>query len=232
MKRKSDSVFLLTLVDLLVQIIFLAIFVGAVYIASEGQDDAEKKRISDPKAKIIVEVGVLKVAELVNAMVKLVPIDRLMELVVLLPEFKSIEALKAALRLATTAKFNPELLDKQNQELEKKISFGVGRPPCVFGPNKLKNLFAIQEQENSYKITNLTPKAVELFSELKLNFGDGQDISFDQFDKAAKLIAGTEKECRFQVIYEPSSTDSGTAYRNVTKYFFHSPISSNSRSQK
>ena len=165
MRQKSDSVFLLTLVDLLVQIIFLAIFVGAIYFANDGKDDVEKKSISDPKAKIIVEVGVLKVAEIVNAMVKLVPIDRLMELAVLLPEFKSIEALKAALRLATTAKFNPELLDKQNQELEKKIAYGVGLPTCQLGVDRSKILIALQEQSNSYKITKLSSKAKELLLE-------------------------------------------------------------------
>ena len=231
MRQKSDSVFLLTLVDLLVQIIFLAIFVGAVYMANDGKEDIEKKRISDPKAKIIVEVGVLKVAELINAMVKLVPIDRLMELVVILPEFKSIEALKAALKLATTAKFDPGLLEKQNQELEKKIAFGVGRPPCTFGPDKLKNIFAIQERTNSYTIFNLTPKAVELSAQLKIEFSEGQELSFDQFETVAKSIANSEKDCRFQVRYEPSERDSGTAYRNVTKYFY-APISTARRVSK
>ena len=190
----------------------------------DGKQDIEKKRISDPKAKIIVEVGVLKVAELVNAMVKLVPIDRLIELAVILPEFKSIEALKAALKLATTAKFDPGLLEKQNQELEKKIAYGVGRPTCVFGSEKLKNLFAIQEKNNSYVIFNLTPKAIELFGNLKINLSEGQEISFDQFDSFAKNIANSEKDCRYQVRYMPSERDSGTAYRNVTKYFF-APIS-------
>ena len=222
MRQKSDSVFLLTLVDLLVQIIFLSIFVGAIYFANDGKDDIEKKRISDPKAKIIVEVGVLKVAELVEAMVKLVPIDRLMELVVILPEFKSIEALKAALKLATTAKFDPGLLEKQNQELEKKIAYGVGRPTCIFGPEKLKNLFAIQENNNSFLIFNLTPKAVELFSSLNIKFSEGQELSFDQFERIAKSIANTEKDCRFQVRYMPSERDSGTAYRIVRKYFYDS----------
>ena len=222
MRQKSDSVFLLTLVDLLVQIIFLAIFVGAVYMANDGKEDIEKKRISDPKAKIIVEVGVLKVAELVNAMVKLVPIDRLMELVVILPEFKSIEALKAALKLATTAKFDPGLLEKQNQELEKKIAFGVGKPTCVFGPEKLKNLFAIQERNNSFIIFNFTPKAVELFSNSNMNFSEGQELSFDQFESFAKIISNSEKDCRFQVRYMPSERDSGTAYRIVRKYFYDS----------
>lgn len=224
MRQKSDSVFLLTLVDLLVQIIFLAIFLGAVYVANDGKEDIERKRISDPKAKIIVEVGVLKVAELVNAMVKLVPIDRLMELAVILPEFKSLEALKAALKLATTAKFDPGLLEKQNQELEKKIAYGVGKPACIFGPDKLKNLFAIQEKNSAYLIYNLTPKAVELFATLKINLNEGQEISFDQFEIFAKSIASSEKDCRFQVRYMPSERDSGTAYRNVTKYFY-APIS-------
>ena len=163
MRQKSDSVFLLTLVDLLVQIIFLAIFIGAIYFANDGKEEIEKKNISDPKAKIIVEVGILQVAEIINEMVKLVPVDRLMELVVLLPEFKSIEALKAALRLATTAKFDPELLDKQNKELEKKIAYGVGLPACQFGTDKSKILLALQEQTYSYKITKLTPRAKNFF---------------------------------------------------------------------
>jgi hypothetical protein len=231
MRQKSDSVFLLTLVDLLVQIIFLAIFVGAIYFANDGKEDVEKKSISDPKAKIIVEVGVLKVAEIVNAMVKLVPIDRLMELAVLLPEFKSIEALKAALRLATTAKFDPELLDKQNKELEKKIAYGVGLPACQFGVEKSKILLAIQEQTTSYKITNLTPKAKELFLKLKINLVEGQEVNFVQFVDFAKLISNTEKNCRFQVIYQPSSSDSLTAYRNISRYFYPQ-ILSTSRVQK
>ena len=155
-------------------------------------------------------------------MVKLVPIDRLMELVVILPEFKSIEALKAALKLATTAKFDPGLLEKQNQELEKKIAFGVGRPPCTFGPDKLKNIFAIQERTNSYTIFNLTPKALELSAQLKIEFNEGQELSFDQFETVAKSIANSEKDCRFQVRYEPSERDSGTAYRIVRKYFYDS----------
>jgi hypothetical protein len=217
MKQKSDSVFLLTLVDLLVQIIFLVIFVGAVYIASEGKEDVEKKQISDPNAKIILEVGVLNVAELINAMVKLVPIDRLKELVVLLPEFKSIEALKAALRLATTAKFDPDLLDKQNKELQKKISVGVGKPVCRFA-----TLFTLEEQNNSYNVTKITPKAKALFSELKINLSEGSIINFEQFDTIGKSISSTEKDCRFLISYVPSTNDSLTAYRNVSKYFYSS----------
>jgi len=231
MRQKSDSVFLLTLVDLLVQIIFLSIFIGAIYLANDSEEAIEKKQISDPKAKVIVDVGVLKVAEIVDAMVKLVPIDRIMELVVLLPEFKSIEALKAALRLATTARFDADLLDKQNKELEKKLSYGVGKPVCQFGVDKLKNLIALKEQTNSYIISKLSSKAIELLSNLKISLVEGQEINFDQFDKFASLIASTEKECRFQVIYEPSSSDSLSAYRNVTKHFY-AQIPVNSRLQK
>jgi hypothetical protein len=214
-----------------VQIIFLAIFLGAIYFANDEKNNIEKKYISDPKAKIIVEVGVLKVAEIVNAMVKLVPVDRLMELVVLLPEFKSIEALKAALRLASTAKFDPELLDKQNKELEKKISYGVGLPACQFGIDKSKILLVIQEQSNSYKITKLTSKAKELFLELKINFVEGQEINFIQFNDVGRLISNTEKNCRYQVIYQPSSSDSLTAYRNISRYFYPQ-IQSTARVQK
>ena len=218
MRHKSDSVFLLTLVDLLVQVIFLAIFLGAVYISSANKNELEIKKISDPKAKIIVEVGVLKVAELVNAMVKLVPIDRIMELVAILPEFKSLESLKAALRLAKAAKFDPKILDDQTKDLEKKIAMGYGLPPCVFGPDNSRYLLRLQAHEGFYLLTVLTPKAEELFRNLKFNFRVGDKLSADQFSILAKTIASSETECRYSVFYEPY-VDSLSAYKTVEKYF-------------
>jgi hypothetical protein len=218
MRQKSDSVFLLTLVDLLVQVIFLAIFLGAIYLSNANKNDLEIKKISDPKAKIIVEVGVLKVAELVNAMVKLVPIDRIMELVAILPEFKSLESLKAALRLAKAAKFDPKILDDQTKDLEKKIAMGYGLPPCVFGPDKTRNLFRLQAHDGYYLLTVLTPKAEELISKFKFNYRVGDKLSVDQFSFLAKTIATSETECRYSIIYEPY-LDSLSSYKIVERYF-------------
>ncbi len=218
MRQKSDSVFLLTLVDLLVQVIFLAIFLGAIYISNANKNDLELKKISDPKAKIIVEVGVLKVAELVNAMVKLVPIDRIMELVAILPEFKSLDSLKAALRLAKAAKFDPKVLDDQTKDLEKKISMGYGLPPCVFGPDKTRNLFRLQAHDGYYLLTVLTPKAEELISKFKFDLRAGDKLSTDQFNVLAKTIANSETECRYSIIYEPY-LDSLSSYKIVERYF-------------
>lgn len=218
MRQKSDSVFLLTLVDLLVQVIFLAIFLGAIYISNANKNDLEIKKISDPKAKIIVEVGVLKVAELVNAMVKLVPIDRIMELVAILPEFKSLDSLKAALRLAKAAKFDPKVLDDQTKDLEKKISMGYGLPPCVFGPDKTRNLFRLQAHDGYYLLTVLTPKAEELISKFKFDLRAGDKLSTDQFSVLAKTIANSETECRYSIIYEPY-LDSLSSYKIVERYF-------------
>ncbi len=218
MRQKSDSVFLLTLVDLLVQVIFLAIFLGAIYISNANKNDLEIKKISDPKAKIIVEVGVLKVAELVNAMVKLVPIDRIMELVAILPEFKSLDSLKAALRLAKAAKFDPKVLDDQTKDLEKKISMGYGLPPCVFGPDKTRNLFRLQAHDGYYLLTVLTPKAEELISKFKFDLRAGDKLSTDQFNVLAKTIANSETECRYSIIYEPY-LDSLSSYKIVERYF-------------
>ncbi len=218
MRQKSDSVFLLTLVDLLVQVIFLAIFLGAVYISSAIKNEQEIKRISDPKAKIIVEVGVLKVAELVNALVKLVPIDRLTELVAILPEFKSIESLKAALRLAKAAKFDPKILDDQTKDLEKKVSLGYGLPPCIFGPDKSRNLFRLQAHEGYFQLSVLTPKSEELFSKFKFPYKEGDKLSSEQFNVLGKIISTSEVECRYSIIYEPH-IDSLTAYKTVERFF-------------
>jgi len=229
MSQKSDSVFLLTLVDLLVQIIFLALFVGAIYLADEGRGDIEKKRISDPKAKIIVEVGVLKVAELVDSMVKLVPFDRLMELAVLLPEFKSIEALKAALRLAEAAKFDSVILDDQKRALEnrvndqkkdteKKISSGVGLPTCLIDANN-NSLFRLREQDGFYLITKISSKAKEFAAQSFIHLEEGARFNYQQLETLGNYIAVTEKTCRYNVEYEPT-IDSLRAFRYVRKYFY------------
>jgi hypothetical protein len=222
--RKSDSVFLLTLVDLLVQIIFLSIFIGTIYLANDGKANIEKTRISDPKAKIIVEVGVLKVAEIINSMAKLVPIDRLMELAVLLPEFKSIEALKAALKLAEIAKFDPNIIQSQSKELEKKISYGVGLPSCSIGPEKNKVFLRLQEQDGYYVITKISSKASKFAGENLTSLVEGQIFDFHQLENFGKFITASEKDCRYSVEYQPTN-DSFKAYRYVQKYFYTQVIS-------
>jgi len=151
-------------------------------------------------------------------MVKLVPIDRIMELVAILPEFKSLESLKAALRLAKAAKFDPKILDDQTKDLEKKIAMGYGLPPCVFGPDKTRNLFRLQAHDGYYLLTVLTPKAEELISKFKFNYRVGDKLSVDQFSFLAKTIATSETECRYSIIYEPY-LDSLSSYKIVERYF-------------
>ena len=219
MRQKSDSVFLLTLVDLLVQVIFFAIFLGAIHLSIEGRADPEIKKISDPKAKIIVEIGVLKVAELVNEMVRLVPIDRIMELSVLLPEFKSIESLKAALRLAKAANFNPKVLEEQVKDLEKKSAAGVGLPVCLLDSDKNKNLLRLQGLDGYYVLSIITPKAQELLHKFQLDLKEGDRLTPEQLDDMGRVIANDKKECRYSVIYEPI-VDSLLSYRRVQKYFY------------
>jgi len=219
MKPKSDSVFLLTLVDLLVQVIFLGVFIGAVFIANENNERKEIKSISQPAARVIVEVGIIKVAELVDSMVKLVPIDRIMELSVILPEFKSIENLKAALKLVQAVNFNPKDLDKVTEELKAKSAAGVGLPACQFGPDNNKNLMRLQGLENSYQLSIITPKAQEFLSKFQLNYKEGDQLTSDQIEVLGKLIANSETSCRYSVIYEPV-VDSLRAYRRIAKYFY------------
>ena len=252
MKPKSDSVFLLTLVDLLVQVIFLGVFIGAVFIANENNEKKEIKTISQPAARVIVEVGIIKVAELVDSMAKLVPIDRIMELSVILPEFKSIENLKAALklsqafnfipekiieisailpefksienlkaalRLVQAANFVPEDINKVTEELKAKSAAGIGLPVCTFGSDNNKNLMRVQGLDNSYLLSIITPKAQEILNKFQLNYKEGDQLTNDQVEALGKLIANSEKGCRYSVIYEPV-IDSLRAYRRISKYFY------------
>ena len=223
MKKRNDSVFLLTLVDLLVQIIFLGIFVGAIYITKENTVNNEIKKLSEPAAHVVVEVGIVKVTEIVDSMVKLVPIDRIMELSVILPEFKSIENLKAALRLLKAAKYDNKNIELQAKELERKSTAGIGLPFCILGPEKSKHLFRLQGLENSYVLTMITPKAQELLNKFQLYYKDGDHLTNEQIDALGTLINKDEKECRYSVTYEPV-IDSLKTYRRISKYFHPSII--------
>ena len=219
MRQKGDSVFLLTLIDLLVQLIFLALFLVAIFFALQKQEDS---KINDPPVPIpgiIKKIGIIKVAELVDAMVKLVPIERIMELVVILPEFQTIEALKSALSLAKAAKFDPAILEAQVKELIKKT--GSGPPVCEIGGDKKNNLMTIEGYSDHYVLSTLSLKAIKIFSDGQLSYKPGDMLTFEQFDRLAKKVSESDKECKFRISYDPM-VDSLRSYRGVTKYFYSS----------
>ena len=202
MRQRSDSVFLLTLVDLLVQVIFLALFLGAIHISQKNTIDAATEEIKTPKASVIVKVGILKVAELINELTKLVPIDQIMELSVLLPEFKNIETLKSALELAKASGFNPILMKDQAKELEKKSKQGTGLPYCSIGSSKKMFLLRFEGYEDHYILSLVPDEAVDLFQKIHLPYRQGDSITIDQFSALGKSLRANDPGCRYGVKYE------------------------------
>ena len=218
MRQKSDSVFLLTLVDLLVQIIFLAIFLGAVNLAHQKELERQLKSLSAEKAGLLEKIGLIRITELTNALIKLVPIDRIIELSVLLPEFKNIDSLKAALELVKTAKYDPKIIKDQTAELEKKMKNGNGIPDCVFGSGSKKILFRLDGFQDNYELADTKYEAATLFANLNLSFKEGDYLNKDQITQIGAALIHYQSDCKFRIKYV-DHVNSLRSYSFIRQYF-------------
>ena len=221
MRRPNDSVLLLTLVDLLVQIIFFALFVGVIHVSRQIEDESRYKDIRSKNAEVIIEVGIMKVAEIINNMTKLVPIDQIVELSVLLPEFKNIDTLKAALELAKAANFDTKIIIDQKDEVQKKVAKGSGLPACLVGIDDKKYLLRFEGYSDHYVMSVVTKEGDDLFQKLKIFYKQGDTLTREALIEVGKNIIANEPGCRYRVIYEPK-VDSLKSFSLITRFFYPS----------
>lgn len=153
--KRKDHFFLFTLIDFLLQIIFVSL----ITIFLIFNKDKPEETIPSKTIEMIKQVGVTKITELINTASKLVPIDRLNELTTLLKQFRSIEELKD---LATLMKEVTGIED---------INEVVSLLKEVENIEELKELIALQKKvKNIEELKELSDllKAVKDIDELKL----------------------------------------------------------------
>jgi len=214
--KSKDNFFLFTLIDFLLQIIFVGLFVLVLTIQTPD------KGISTELIQKIKEAGVQQVAELIDTANKLVPLDRLKELVDLLKEFKNIDELRDA--LAVIRKLEPEgvkdILDTPKEKLKQWLGNLRGSPPCFKNDSgEAKTLFTIAGYDGYYRIYGITDSGREVFKSTGITWQENQEIKPQDLRDFGSKSKQIYKNCSNYVTYD-AMVDRHSVFNDVRAWFF------------
>jgi hypothetical protein len=197
--QRSDSVFLLTLVDFLVQVIFFGLFVFVVHQAMLQRD---RKRY-DPAAvdRAVEAAGVTDITELVDELSKLAPVR--------LKGFNATlgnEADEAQVRRAAEAireAGGAAGVSKAMQRLEK-LERGSGLPACidetVGGVRRTVTLASATGTGNEIVFDTPTPQFTALLGEVGLDFGSVRSLGLREFPRVFQRVLNRHPKCRYTIV--------------------------------
>lgn len=198
--RRSNDVFLLTLVDFLIQIIFFSAFLFVVY-QTLLKDPKAKEYDSAQVTEAIELAGVSDLKELTDELTKLAPVS--------LKGFNAklgneaqrgeIEAAADAIEKAGGA---AKLAEKMAR-LEK-LERGQGKPACIYetvdGQRKPKMLATAIGSASTITFTGNTPELEKLLSTLGLKYEDVRTLSHSAFKRAFNDVIRNQPECRYTIV--------------------------------
>lgn len=198
--RRSNDVFLLTLVDFLVQVIFFAVFIFVVYQALL-KDPKAKEYDSAQVTEAIELAGVSDLTELTDELSKLAPVT--------LKGFNSklgddleqgdIEKAAEAIEKAGGA----SQLDDKMERLAK-LERGQGKPSCIYetvdGERKPKILATAVGSGSTITFTENTPELQTLLQSLGLRYEDVRSLSHAAFRQRFSGVIRNQPNCRYTII--------------------------------
>ncbi len=227
MKDKS-SVFLLTLVDFLVQIIFVGLFLYVIEVSVQSSEKGKITSIEDQLGEITKSYGVSDFVKLTDELTKLIPAK----------DFKSDEVKKKWKDLVDKDGVKEiikkvELLDKQGgiNELEKKVALvnneggikdlekkldewanctgksrGYGKPPCFYildkNGNKIpKDIATIIVTDTTVTFEAETEELQEILFKLGYTFDEVNSLSINDFVINFRKLKEVYTECNCHVRY-------------------------------
>lgn len=222
LRRRSDNVFLLTLVDFLIQIIFFGLFVFVVWQAVLNR--GATKRYDPQDVRDAVEAaGVSDLKELIDELSKLAPVrlkglnDTLGKDVT--PE--DIEKLKAALEQAGGAKGLPAAMQKLA-----KLEQGSDKPPCIYdiinGQRKAKILATAVGTAGTISFTGSTPELEVLLTEVDLKYSSVQSLGVREFPRVFSRVVTAHPQCRYTIVLR--ETTSMVTARDAAQQVFYTAL--------
>lgn len=213
--KRKDNFFLFTLIDFLIQVIFVGLFIFIISTknSEEGLPGALIEKIK--------KAGVAQVVELIETANKLVPLDRLQELVVILKEFNNLEELKKALDV--TKKLGQDgvdaILNAPKDQLEKMLGNLKGVPPCFKNEKgRADFLFRVAGYDGFYKIGGTTKSGIEALQKAGVSIAEGKEISPKELNEIGRMVKNNYKDCSNYVYYD-AMTDKHSVWLLVSNWF-------------
>jgi hypothetical protein len=199
--QRKDNFFLFTLIDFLLQIIFVALVCFGIYFLNQKPDEA----IPTATMEKWKQVGIAKIVEFIDAATKLVPLDQLNELTTLLKQFKSFNELKKALEVIK--KLDPVSADIILELPPEKLKIGLenlrGKPDCFKNASGgYIPIFKIAVDDSSYTIyfnNDASKEVSEVLSKIRYPLTTGKVLSISELQDFGNKVLSTYSDCRMAV---------------------------------
>jgi hypothetical protein len=202
--KRSDSIFLLTLVDFLVQIIFFGLLVFVFFADSEQK---KKEEYSPSQVKAALDAaGVSNIVELNDELSKLAPV-RLKSLNDKLGTGNGSANLPRAvdaIEKVGGAEKLPDALDRLT-----KLEQGGGKPPCLYdtvnGRKQVRTLATAIAGGTTIAFQSETADLAKLLQARGLRYADVQSLSLSQFRRTFSRVVTAEPACRYTLEFRETT---------------------------
>lgn len=218
MKRNND-VYFITLIDLLVQIIFLSLLLYVVGKAGEERQLAAQRSAAEKVERALKASGVSNITELTDELTKLGPIKEMKgtadfisraggaamanRLVGIVTQVGGVERLEGKLDEAAKVQ---ALVDRAGggekvEQIIKKFEEGSGKPPCLFTMDHEKKsaraVATVSANDESISFEGSTPELEAMLALLGKSYASVQTLSFSAFKTAFAALPTVKPECRY-----------------------------------
>ncbi len=196
--RQSDNVFLLTLVDFLVQIIFFGLLIFVFYKSTEGHS----KRDATPEqiGKALDAAGVSNIVELTDELTKLAPVGLKGVNQALYTGNQIIDISKTVIAIKQLGGGNG---------LVQKVEHGQGKAACIYdtikGQRRPRVLASAVGDDVSITFESETPELHTLLGEVGLTFPQVQNLPLKSFYTVLKPVLKKHPDCLYTIKFTEKS---------------------------
>ena len=190
--RNKDTVFWLTLVDFLIQIIFFGLFAAVIFLAANQKPEAPVPATPEPEptensATVYAQAaGYSSVAELTDELTRMVPAT----------EFQKLQQAVANLG-------GPEEVERRAKE-QKEGRGGLDLPSCERGADgrSYQSIAKIRAFDDRIEFVQETPALTKALGQIGLSFSDVRVLSWKEFSRKLGPLSAPSRTCRYYVDVE------------------------------
>lgn len=193
--HQKDSVFWVTLVDFLLQIIFFGVFVAAVVAVAKKPGLTEEEMADARKALAMTGSGTFK--ELTDRLTRLGPLGQAQQSVDTVKAAGGIAAVRDQRQLQAGIQRENDALAKENQRLR-----GRDKPSCLAaGPDDtVRYLADVRLFNDQVEFIRETPELSALLSRMRVTYNSVEELSLPQFVDTFRVVTDRlEPGCRYHV---------------------------------
>ncbi|GIZ51111.1 hypothetical protein [Noviherbaspirillum aridicola] len=217
--KRSNDVYFITLIDLLVQIIFLGLLLYVLAKAVQERDDKRRADEKEATAALLKASGVSSITELTDELTKLAPLKELKGTADFISRAGGAAEVKKAAELVAQAggveNLSTKLAEAQAATsvvsaaggiekvaaIVKKHEEGSGKPPCLYtesGTKKVARPVAIVlADDSSITFQGLTSDLASVLGLLGKQYDAVERLSFAEFSATFSPLLRLKPECRY-----------------------------------